>query len=143
MRQGLLFVMLAALAGCTSFDLPEKYPSDVIAGSEFTTEPFRVAPDAEIYRGGKVRMFEITPDLTALHNLEACLPGTVVMEFMAAPDGRPVNIRIIDSQPPGAYDHVAYLALKDSRFTPTIDDGTWQPKKQQRPITFDVPARCR
>ena len=136
----LLAVIVAA--GCTSFDVPDEYPSDVIAGTEFVTEPFRLAPDTKVYQAGEERRFEVPTDLSALHNLGNCLPGTVVMDFMVAPDGTPVNVRIIDSQPPGAYDHVAFLALREARFKPQIEDGTWQPVRQRRPITFDVPEHC-
>lgn len=144
MIKQVLLLALAALAGagCTGFDIPDQYPSDVIAGTEYATEPFRLEPGTSIFQAGQARSFEIPTDLSALHNLEQCLPGSVVMEFMVAPDGQPVNVRIIDSQPPGAYDHVAFRALQSARFEPKIEDGVWQPALQRRPITFDVPHRC-
>ncbi|MDX1442679.1 MAG: energy transducer TonB [Gammaproteobacteria bacterium] len=137
-----IFLVLLGLAGCVGFDAPDSYPSGVIPGTEFATEPFRVADDADTYDTNRVRNFEITADLSTVRSLEKCLPGTVIVEFMVAPDGQPVNIRILDSQPPGAYDHSAFMALQKSRFEPTIVDGMWQPEVQQRPITFDVPSGC-
>lgn len=142
LRISLPLLLLGAVASCAGFDIPDSYPSGVIEGTEYTTEAFELAPDVQVYERNEVRDFVVHTDRSALRALEQCLPGTVIVEFMVAPDGRPVNVRIIEAHPPRSYDEAAFRALQASRFEPTVVDRTWQPERQRRPIAFDVPDHC-
>lgn len=138
-----LLLLSALLAACTGFEVPESYPTEVLPGTAFATEPVKLDPDTPVYSAEGRRSFEISSDLAAMRAMEDCLPGTVELEFMVAPDGRPVNVRILESEPAGYYDRVAFNALQESRYEPEVVDGVWQPVVQQRRVEFNVPASCR
>ncbi len=46
-----------------------------------------------------------------------------MLEFDINRRGRPMNIEVIESEPPGAFDRVVIDALRRFRYEPVLEDG--------------------
>ncbi|HEY5624541.1 MAG TPA: tetratricopeptide repeat protein, partial [Gammaproteobacteria bacterium] len=56
-------------------------------------------------------------------NEEGALPGNVLVRFDVTAEGRTINVRVVESVPPGLKDDSTARALNRSRFRPRMVDG--------------------
>jgi len=67
--------------------------------------------------------------------------GSVTVAFTIQSDGSTTDVRIVDSQPPGVFDHVAIEAVKQWRFNPATADGVPVASHVSQTLVFRPPAR--
>ena len=69
--------------------------------------------------------------------------GSVLMEFMVSEKGKPIDPRIVKSQPPGVFDRVALATIKRWRYKPDTVNGQVEiTGPVQQVMQFDVGRRA-
>ncbi|NND59672.1 MAG: energy transducer TonB [Gammaproteobacteria bacterium] len=58
--------------------------------------------------------------------IEACIEGHVRLQFVADADGRPTQVSVVESLPPGVFDAAAERNLEKMRFEPGVGEETLQ-----------------
>ncbi|QIB65146.1 energy transducer TonB [Kineobactrum salinum] len=53
----------------------------------------------------------------------AGIEGYVIVEYCVDFDGRPMNIRVIESVPEGLFDEASIAATKNFHYLPALDEG--------------------
>jgi TonB family protein len=66
------------------------------------------------------------------------ITGKIVAQLIITKEGKPVNISIIESEPPGIFDESAIDAIKKYKFTPGIKNGVPVNVCINLPIVFDL-----
>ncbi|MFZ0870383.1 MAG: energy transducer TonB, partial [Rhodanobacter sp.] len=70
--------------------------------------------------------------------LQAQQTGWVVVAFTIDVDGRPRDVKVVDSQPRIVFDHAAVDAVNRYRFTPAMKDGVAVSSTRQQKIEFNL-----
>jgi len=70
--------------------------------------------------------------------LQAQQTGWVVVAFTIDVDGRPRDVKVVDSQPRIVFDHAAVDAVNRYRFTPAMKDGVAISSTRQQKIEFNL-----
>jgi periplasmic protein TonB len=70
--------------------------------------------------------------------LQAQQTGWVVVAFTIDVDGRPRDVKVVDSQPRIVFDHAAVDAVNRYRFTPAMKDGAAVSSTRQQKIEFNL-----
>ena len=70
--------------------------------------------------------------------LQAQQTGWVVVAFTIDVDGRPRDVKVVDSQPRTVFDHAAVDAVNRYRFTPAMKDGVAVSSTRQQKIEFNL-----
>ena len=70
--------------------------------------------------------------------LQAQQTGWVVVAFTVDVDGRPRDVKVVDSQPRIVFDHAAVDAVNRYRFTPAMKDGAAVSSTRQQKIEFNL-----
>ena len=70
--------------------------------------------------------------------LQAQQTGWVVVAFTIDVDGRPRDVKVVDSQPRTVFDHAAVDAVNRYRFTPAMKDGVAISSTRQQKIEFNL-----
>jgi len=70
--------------------------------------------------------------------LQAQQTGWVVVAFTINTEGRPENVRVVDSQPRIVFGHAAVDAVNRYRFTPATKDGAAVASTRQQKIEFNL-----
>ncbi|MCG8588780.1 MAG: energy transducer TonB [Proteobacteria bacterium] len=101
---GLLIVVLLLLVSCAGGGQGRYVDSEACAKSASGEESWsrvRIAPRYPIDAARKG------------------ITGFVVMEFTLTPEGKPREIQVVESKPPGVFDSFAVEALREWRYCPT------------------------
>jgi periplasmic protein TonB len=70
--------------------------------------------------------------------LQAQQTGWVVVSFTIDVDGRPRDVKVVDSQPRIVFDHAAVDAVNRYRFSPAMKDGAAVASTRQQKIEFNL-----
>lgn len=72
-----------------------------------------------------------------------CISGEVKAQFTINDQGRPENIRIVESKPEGIFDRATTEAIKQWRFTPACREGELADREAIQTIEFRLPGEFR
>lgn len=88
---------------------------------------------------GNVRIEPVYPE----RQVSKCVEGFVEVEFDIETDGRVSNVRIIQSEPPGAFDKSAMNAVTRWRYdTRKFEEGELPKKNVRTKLTYELTFDC-
>lgn len=68
------------------------------------------------------------------------IEGEVEVEFTVLPDGSVTDVRVLDANPPGIFEHEARRAVLRWQFRPQMQDGRPMSIRARQAIEFRLPA---
>ncbi len=69
------------------------------------------------------------------------ISGSVTVEFTVSTSGDPIDVRVVASEPAGAFDRAAISAVKRWRYEPVIIDNVPQEVSARTTIRFNLPSQ--
>lgn len=120
----MLFVItvLSLLSGCGSQpSAPQCHDYDACPEMLYSWKPTPADPKQHIEADarGIPYVLEATPPVYPKEAWDKSIEGEATFGFDVSPEGKPINIVVVRSQPPGVFDEAGIKAVELSRYTLT------------------------
>jgi protein TonB len=88
-----------------------------------------------------LKRVKYTPPEFPAKALSQRVSGTVTVEYIVDTKGEPRDVRVVEADPPGVFDHAAITAIKKWRYEPVIANGAPVEVPVRTAIRFALPSQ--